>query len=534
MSALSPEIVNIAKRFSRDWSLRTEEAPVLSLDFSWPSVGILDLLTFHIRGENEVSAEDRKIIKGASAYLAVMAFQCWEAFEVSVVAGENDDGIFLKAERDGKTLLFIAIEQSLFRILKDPPYPFPVIGSSERAVLPDHNYLSLFGIGLMTGLSPYAEGEWANEGIEARAADTEKTVRVLAKSTAEHFGRLLPGEQLGQVAELYLSNLIYPPVMIGEPLPGLQAVRGILAFLKEYNLPAHAVLELSKSFACSPDELISTAGLSFYSAMVDSGAGLEAISKQVLSVTQTLGNSVGLLRGTMIEVRNSLNLFGDWISEEELTKGGELRAKLEIQLGFLPWLKLPMKRLKDKKLKPLLQALSLFDLNGAVKILDEILSESPSDIDLRIQRTYLDLAQGDPVKGCEELKKLLSEPGAENEALLFHLWGLAELSLEKNEQALLRFKEAFQLRDTELLRKAEKANNFAWALILMERYDEALPYLDLAIKEDYAPVTALLNKAYVARLLNQEQVVKSCEEQLLKLAPTDRRVFRNLMLQQTL
>jgi len=154
-----PSVENLRDEFVEKWNKFLSRSPLLVLDGTWPSVGTLDLLTFHLRLRQDLNEGHLKLIKGVSAYLAVMAARIWSTYGGKVEVFENQTGIGISYTNNDEEFE-INIERELKNFLKNIPSPLPVIGEFERMVSFDYNMLSLFGLGIITGLTPVGEGTW--------------------------------------------------------------------------------------------------------------------------------------------------------------------------------------------------------------------------------------------------------------------------------------------------------------------------------------------------------------------------------------
>lgn len=527
----SDQVTSLRDAFVQYWTPYFGGVPLLRLDGTWPSLGIVDLLTFNLRGVAELSAPQRAHLRGAAAYLACLTAECWKAAGVDVALSLDEErGIVITASggrylSEGQNFR-VNVELELGRVLRNPPRDFPVLASFSRVISPDHNLVGLFGIGLATGLTPFGDGPWLNETPDTFQPFIEAVERVLARQCVEYYQAVFPREQLGQVGELYLNQLVYPPAVMGEPLPAQRAVRGLVRFQREFGFDEKTMLTLAANLARSPDELLSCAGLAYYAAATDG-----RLAPEVIAAAQIKGAYVGLLRRPMLEVREALGRRADWITQEERLSEDEVRFDVEIRLGFLPWIVLPRRKALLPKNRPILDALAHFDYQRALSLLDSAIGESPGEIELRLQRASLLFLTGEFDAAHADLRELLAEPGCEENSQVLNQIGLCELTMGLQDDAATHLRLAYRYRDAKLDEPHKVANDYAWSLILAERFAEALPVLEEALATDPCPVTTLLNKAFALRSLGREAELVETEKRLLDLAPTDRRVFGNAVLQ---
>lgn len=527
---IDPEITQRAEAFENDWSLRFKQIPELMLDGSWPAVGILDLLTYRLRGLTSLGSSEEELIRGVVSSLAVMTEWCWSSYGITVEVENTDQGILVSGTggeflSSGESVV-LPLEQALRSLVLERPREMEPIAGFPRILSPDHNYLSLFAIGVVTGRGPAVQGKWKEVSEQDFKPYLQRVSKVLAKSCASHYERLYPSEQLGQVAELYLNGLIYPPALCIEQLPACFAVRGVMNFAREYKLDSVGLKRIAENLCQSSDELISSAGLALYGALAEGN-----IPKRVLAAAQRKGLYVGLLRQAMLNVRKELELGSDWILGSTFTKADEARWRIEHTMGFLPWVRSSL--VGKDKYKELLYLLATFEFANSVRLCDRLIEDDPKDIPLRLQRIGMSLLGSDFQDAVNRGKTLLTEPGCEVNAALLDLLGLAKLSLGDLPGAVKDLKGAFDLLTAETPESHKVANNYGWALLLLEQFQQAIEVFDYAIRRDPCPVTALLNKAFCLRSLGEEEALLEVEDKLLQLSPTDRRVFGNFVIRVT-
>src|SRR3712207_2833311 len=83
--------------FRNFWNDNLAVSSAYMLDGTWPSLGVLDLLTDSSRGRKELSQFEDAIIAGTAAYLAVMAHECWSLMGVSVAVEDRGYGVMIRA-----------------------------------------------------------------------------------------------------------------------------------------------------------------------------------------------------------------------------------------------------------------------------------------------------------------------------------------------------------------------------------------------------------------------------------------------------
>ena len=514
--------------FESEWNKRVKDFPTLMLDRTWPAVGVLDLLTFSSRGKKEFSPRDAQRVSYAAASLALLAGECWQTFGTKVKVGRTPRGIFLRGEGGSKLApgetFTVELEMELRRLLQNPARNVSVIAGFEREVSLDHNLLSLVGLGLVSGLTPMGEGPWANETLEAFKGPIEDVVTHLAKSCVRHFERVGPENPIAQFGELYLSGLIFPPSGMNDPLPAQTAVQGVLAHRDELKLDASKLEALGRLYAQSPDELLSDLGLAMFGAL----SGRE-IPPEMLAAAESKGRYVGLLRGAALDLRAALEMPVEWIDAEENRPEDIQRFEVERRLGFLPWCYLSRdafrERRRSENFRILLGALAAFDAPVAIKMADEIIEESPGNIEVRLQRIFLDLLMGDLDRVESGATSLMTEPGVEEEPRVHALRGAGALAREKVSEALQHFEQAYGKTAATNPVYPQIANDYVQALFLSGRFEEALEISAQVVHQSPSSISGALNEVSLLHALDRQEELVPKLIRLVTLAPTDRRVF---------
>ena len=261
-------VEKLSADFISDWKDHLAINSSLELDGTWPSVGVLDLLTFALRRKEQVPDSLDKIYSGAASYLALMAAQCWRPLvkEIDLEVGTRGVSITAKGGElipEGDPVV-VHIEELLRDRIKELPYPFPVAAGFEAPIRFESNILSLLGIGLMTGLAPGLAGPWESLSAEDLHPLVDAATKELSRQSAQHYARVFPNEQWGQLPELYLNGLIFPPTLMDEAVPLIGALPKLLDYFKEYQIKPASILELGFNLAKSPDSRLSDFGLVLY------------------------------------------------------------------------------------------------------------------------------------------------------------------------------------------------------------------------------------------------------------------------------
>ncbi|HQH25844.1 MAG TPA: hypothetical protein PLP17_00495 [Oligoflexia bacterium] len=528
---IDPNVSQIAACFKNEWNPRLSIAPALLLDDTWPSIGTLDLLTFPLRLVSDLPKEAETLLRGSAAYLALVIHKCWSLIADKVDAANMEEGITVTAS-GGRFLaedetVRVNVEKTLRDCLENLPYPYPVISAFTRPISFDANVICPLAIGLFTGLSPFVEGPWAKMQSSEYAPALESILRELARQSADNYARVYPDEPLGQVAELYLHSLIFPPLMIGETLPATNSSQKIIEFFDQYKISRESILKLARNLARSADELFCCTGLVLYAALTE-----EMPPEDVIAAAQAKGKFMGLLRRSVIAVRDNRQLGPDWI-ESGLT-GDSLyqRCSIENALNLIPWLYLSPQRIaadaKQGNLTALLAALCDFDFSTATRVLEKLIEEDPSDIECRLQMAQLRVLAEEYEEAEGLCSNIASEPGADENPRLFDLWGMVALKRRNQTAACKYLKAGLAIKNMDPVLKSDMANNLGWAYILQGDFTTAIRYIDVGLETALCPVTLILNKVFALWRLSKHEEAGALRHRLFAIAPTDRRVFSDL------
>lgn len=519
--------------FRKFWNESFGPAPGAQLDGTWPSLGTLDALTESSRRKSELSRFEEEVISGSAAYIAVLAHECLESFGAKVVVEDRGYGVILRVTEGprigaGEQVIML-VEAELKKLLKEMPNPFPVMNEFGRVIAPGQSVISPFAIGLCTGLFPAAQGPWKQLTADEWKDQLDHVTRHLARSCAENYGRIYAEESFGQVAEMYLNDLVFPPMLAAEDWPARLATRGLCAFLREYKLPRPNMLQLTMNLARSGDELISNAGFAAHAAILDG----EYPSPDFVAMAQSKGIFVAMLRPALLEARLSLGLGGEWLGSEKATEKMERIVEFEQKMGFLPWLNIPAKRIVAESasgpLRDFIEACVMFDLPDAKSYLEDLVAEDPSDIDLRLQDVYFAVVERKIETAASKIRALLSEPSCEGDSRIFHHAGLIELLQRNTQLAERHLRKALEVGPRDDYARADILNSLGWVELTGDRNDEALQHFNEALALEPGMLIAVLNKTAVLYKMDATTTGDIMMARMTAAVPHDRRVLSSLI-----
>ena len=502
---------------------------ITHIDLSYPSLGLLDMILLPTRGIAEGQSALDPIIRGVSIHLAIYLHQTLQRLGVNTEVVDSDKGTLLRAPTgflgsNGQTQE-VSLEKSLHEVLRHPEKGVPVFVNFTRVIPASNNWLTPIALGILLGSSGFISPCEQEITDEYMAEQGQKVLSELARQCVEWYERVFPQEQLGQVAELYLNKLIFPPFQFREEVPAVEAVRGLKTFADEYSLSSASLLPLCRNLSQCPDEQISSAALCLLATLDE-----QSPTSEMFATCRRHGSFVGLLREALVEANQLFFQRPDWIlSADPYSEREKLRIQRETRLGFIPWLRLPFDVLyenpENQNLSFLLRSLADFDVARSVAVCEKILEEYPGEIPFRMQRIFLCVVAGDVEDALLRAKQLLTEPESESHPGVYNLLGMIQLLLNQATPALQSFETARKFATNDPTLAAEIGNNYAWALLAHERYEDALDSLDFSLMGAADNLILRLNRISALIRLGRRDDADMEEKRLLALAPLHPRVF---------
>ncbi len=393
---LADEVVQLAVQFKVSSSKLLEHFPRYILDFSWPSVGLLDRILRPLRAKRELNERDEQMILAASAYIGGIAYDCWQQFE-------GQPSVTLQLEADGKEVVirakggshlkegesyFVPITSVVRQLLVSPSNPLPTFGALRRPLVPGQNYLSQVALGIIAGRSPYGSGPWNKIEDHEIINNLMATDNQLARSSAAHYTAHYPSDEVGGDSNLYRSHLVLPPGGYKERFPWSRAVEGVMSYVEAQSISKDQLLTLALNLAQSPDEQISTAGLIVALAVTD-----DTPHPKLLAAVESFGILIASLRPAVLIARSKLKLSGDWLLE--LSNGNTELAKnlalKDMRLGLTPLLYVDESSLETADLLPLFHHALWGEAELARNFLAIYGQTQPLTIPLILQGCHLDI-----------------------------------------------------------------------------------------------------------------------------------------------
>jgi len=525
----------LALDLSTFWSKLLANYPRYGLDFSWPSVGSLNLILSHVFDVEELSEIEEQLVRGAAAYLATIACQTLESvgegvqveasigepFEISLTVSGEPFG----AKREN---LVIPVYSSLRAVLRSREAALRVFESLNAPEQWGDSRVSLFAAALFTGLHSFAEGKWARSRYQDVKKQLARVVHTLAETSAKYYSIVYPTEAFGAVAQNYLGRIL-PPAGFEEDFFCGRAAFTLALTLKQSNLDEQAKREVAINSALSPDVQLSAPGLAVALAL-----SLADPSEKLLAISDGYGPSRLLLKQAMTLARQALELPAVFkhATDSELSPEIELLLQGEMELGLLPHWRVELSELLPV---PALPQLLYWNMSAQARAsLDAHLETNERSTALILQGIYLDLVNGQLDRATAELQdeKRNSILSSLKDGPLLSLRNelIGTLATLKGDAELARamFIRANSIPGIPVFRRSALLNNLAQCQIVLDQHSEALRSFEEAISL-FPNVSAEIGRIRLLKRLNPGESYVEPLERVLRVAPRNKFVFQSLL-----
>ena len=525
------QIAAFADTFERQSRKLFASYPALVLDGTWPSVGIVDLLLFSLRGKNELNDDDEALLQGGASYIGRFLYEVWSTFGDGskcelTLRGTSEivlilrGGAFLGPE-DSVTL---SLSNTLGAVLRELPNPLPVFESYRFPITPFDNLLSLVAAGAASVITPYAEGPLATKRIYELAPYVMSAQRVLAESAAKHYKSLHAGEPLGQTPDLYMSGLIYPPPGYDERFGFCRAAVGLVEFFGDRDLSAAEIEKCAYNLAQSPDAITASTAFAVLAALVE-----QTPSASLIALSENKRLQLQRLRPAVAAARKALGLPHDWITLLDEGKEAEALAliRCEARLGLLPLLQADPTALVDPQLRGLCHAIAWNDVAAGLENAESILQATNFSSASALQLIFFDIASGNLESAELGIAAIKQREHATPEVLARSLRLGAQCRMLQGDWsgARAQLQNALRYGTFDASTRCAVLNELAFAYILNGDGDSALPHLDEALEIEPYHITHRLNRIAALQLSNETDAIMKEAQAVSHYAPTDPRVF---------
>ncbi|MBP9838855.1 MAG: hypothetical protein KBC84_09090 [Proteobacteria bacterium] len=564
----------IVKKFVSDTKEFSKLSPFYEFDFSWQSIGLLDLVCATLIEKDKLTLKESSIVKGVAAYLIAIVQECWKTMELETKVFDSNLGLSLHVVCPAtKVEQVINVERDVRGFLRKLPNIVSITESFSKKIEKNKSFFPYYALGLLTGQSPRLTEGWG----EVKPKNFEKFAKLaeifLAKTAAENYARNFPNEPLGKLPEVYLDGLIFPILSQEDSFFGERAVISLVNFAKEYNLSVSQLAKLGQNLACCQDPTISAAGLVLYAAC-SSGD----VSQKVIYRFEDNAEFAPKLREAVTVVRSNLGIT-DWYSAKVYDSGSIGQIYAEIQLGFFQNLKLSKGQLelslKDPIFVGLLKNLALRDSEAVYKAINQLVQNNPETHEYKILKsalqvrfgevalaestlggvrqeivTHLRNEQQENIKRESELEAKRREEQSQQDGdslphqprlikateetvsaipsyVLASLENLSgEIALEKQDvfSALKYFEQARSVKCSDLKIKTEISSNYITALLKENNYNHALTAIDISIRLNHQSVNDLFSKFEILVKKNHQKSIESLRAEIVGRCPFNSRV----------
>ena len=520
------EIANITADFCNTFNTILGNYPQYKLDSSFQSLTTINLLLEPFRGKSEFSEDEQKYLNGCAGYIAAFIHDIWSYFpgtkelELSL---DSYNEITLTTSGAKYTSSSTPYLINLTRTLKQFLSSETVLFSSEYSEKTDinKNLLTTAFLGIACGLSPYGAGEWTSAKADDLLEHIALAVTHLATSCAQTYKERFPLEPHGSNVELYISGLIYPPTGL-ENYPYAKSCLSLIKFKNRNALDDKEFFTLSKNLASHPDPRISDTGLICAICLAgsdDFNLRLQADSKMtamdIFSALQKIRPQIG-----------SGNFLQE-LEERNIAKAVEI-LETERIFNLVPYLKLPTKYCKHDNLVPLISAIYSRDLQTAEDCLNELESQDKIDIELFLQKVFVQICMGKLEEAKKNLKKIDYQALPDKSHVQAHfLEFLGIVSyLEQNLQGSYNYlMKAIHIEDFAGYEKIVIAENVSNILMGTQQFEKLVEFSNYLEQQNLQNLNILINHCLAYLHLGKKQDFKEILKILVTAIPYDRRVF---------
>lgn len=560
---LSPEVIKRAEDFAARFAYLKNYSMAYDLDGSWNSLETLNLLFREVSKQKKAGLKTSSFLKDISAYLGFIAAGYWDEFDSFITLEDDSNGISISL-KSGEGEQIILIEQDLENILSGK-YPAILIKPEalaeikSRPVWERDNIIKLYSFGLFSALSPFGKGLWQDK--ESDKSDlvsyNKKARKTLAISSSQNYQKIFPEEKLGQVAELYLDKLFWPPTRVNEKFFAEGAITSLLNFFKDFDITNKQKLPLLRNLITLEDEAASSAAKLLYV------LSLEKIPEKAdIYLFSAHKKYTPLLRSSHCFLKEKLTQDPEWLTAKE-GPAAMFEFESERALGFLPNLKVSSNRVLTRKnyennffrvlfeqnsLEIYFQGLSFYSKENlslkddaleneeSLKMsiteklyyeLGKLIENDPGDIELRLQKAYL-LYEDEKIEELDEyLRMLLTEPKAESDPRIFHLRGLTAEKKRDFSKYYSNLKTAYSLKSSDNYISSEITFAYLNSLYKKHELKEALKIARKieSSSHSYHYFETDLIMGHILLKLNREDELNEVMSRIFEIAPFNPNVF---------
>lgn len=531
---MDEKVSRLALELSAFWSSLLSSQPKYGLDFSWPSVGSLNLILSHLFDQKNFSQTDEKLVQGAAAYLAVSAASYWETLGEKVT-------VEMSCEEAPSFEIHLHVSGEPFGAPREK-YSLPVF-SALKTILQDHeaalrvfesfqagsqwlgSRVTLFSLSLFTGLCSFAEGKWAHVKYRDAKRYFTPLAQRLGETAANYYEIVFPTEEFGRDAKNYLGRLI-PPAGSDEDFFGGRAAFTLAQTLQQSGLDETAKREVAINAAMFPDLQVAAPGYAVAVAL-----SLADPSERLLAISNGFGVSKLSLKQAITLCRRAFELPAVFQSaaETDLTPETEILLQGEMQLGLLPHWRVDLRELLPV---PTLIQLLYWSMTSQARVaIDAHFRQNKRTPALILQGIYLDFVNGDFDRAEKELQDATNNSSiiklADNALLSLKCELMGSLASIRSDidLAFSMFNRACAVPGLSVFRKSALLGVLGECHAARNDTNEALRCFREA-SEIFPNVSAELSALRLSQKLQPDENYTEAIESILRIAPRNEVAFR--------
>ncbi|MDR2338319.1 MAG: hypothetical protein LBE20_06745 [Deltaproteobacteria bacterium] len=523
---LNEKILDITTEFCGTFNIILKGYPQYALDLNYQSLTTINLLLETLRGKTSFSDEENKYLNGCACYLAAMAHDIWAFFpgsqNLDLNLNENNEVILSTygAKYTSEDSPYII---NLTRTLKSILVSDTIMISPEysKKLNSFENFIAPAFLGIACGFSPYGVGVWTTKKCDDLLEHTAVAVSSLATSTAQTYKKLFPLEKYGAQPELYISGLIYPPTGF-EDYEYAKSALSLIKFKNKNTLDDNEFYTLSKNLARLPDPRISETGL----ICAVSLATADDLDLRLLLDSKLLHFDI-FSAVSKIRPQLSSGNFLQVLETGELARAVNI-LELEKTFNLVPYIKFPSYYCQHQHLADLISALYLRNLKSALEALQELERQNKIDLDLFLQKIFIQICLGDLELAKKELEKidLQSLPeGSPEQGFLLEFTGIIyylEQDFKNSYNYLMRALNIPELAKSEKIIIAENISNI---LMASQQFDELIKFSNKLEINQLQNLNILINHCLAYLHVEDKKEFREILKNLVQKIPFDKRVF---------
>lgn len=413
VQAGAEELLNKSRAFSDRFS-------AYHLDYTWPSVGMLDLFGSSLKGKRkeDLSPDEKHLLLSISSFLGIFAANIWSAYDP-----EMEIALTLEPENIHDQVAIVAsggslLEGDFFRVnvtnslqdwLSGEKTNFHFFENHSTEMQFSTNIFSLFSIGLLSGLCPSGEGKWRETSVEEFANNIVRASTLLSGTCANYYANNYPIEQNGKNPLLYNSGLIMLPAGYSEKPQFARAVLSLCSFASENKLSQKKLYTLATNLARFPDPTIAGSGYAVASALIDERKPED--QRELLLLADKFRDIAPEVAEAMLLARKKLDVGDDWpalIERGQTDEAAKIFYNLAA-LGYLPFLRLKLSTLFNPEVHAILKPIRDSNPQKTIETIDELNSLGYGSDDLLLLKPFVHLWSGQIDLAGEDLQGIDEE-----------------------------------------------------------------------------------------------------------------------------